>query len=92
MGATPRAKMLGMATREQLHKEIDRLPDDQLAAARVVVGSSQNGTRPYLGLDDAARKRQQESLRKLADELRAEGADGSKYLPELERRAATWPE
>ncbi len=81
-----------MATREQLHKEVNALPEDQLADAQVVIGSSQNGARPYLGLSDAARKRQQESLRKFQEELKAEGFDGSEYLPELERRAATWPE
>lgn len=84
--------MPNMATREQLHAEIDAVPEDQLADAQVVVGSSQNGDRPYLGLSDAERESQQQSLREFADELRAEGADGSKYLPELERRAATWPE
>jgi hypothetical protein len=33
----PRARMRVMAKREQLHAEIDALPEDQLAAARVVV-------------------------------------------------------
>jgi hypothetical protein len=59
--------------------------DDDLSA-------SNNGARPYLGLSDAARAEQQESLSELLDELIAEGADGSRYLPELEARAATWPE
>jgi len=54
--------------------------------------ASSNGDRPYLGLSDAARAEQQESLAELLDELKAEGADGSRYLPELEAEAATWPE
>jgi hypothetical protein len=81
-----------MAKREQLHTEIDALPEDQLAAARVVVEGSQNGDRPFLGLTDAERKSQQESLRELREELIAEGATPGRYLPELEARAATWPE
>jgi hypothetical protein len=81
-----------MATREQLHKEVDAVPDGQLPDAHVVVEQPQNGASPYLGLDDAARKRQQESLRKFQEELEAEGVEGGQYLPELERRAATWPE
>ena len=48
--------------------------------------------RPYLGLSDAARAEQQQSLSELLDELKAEGADGSRYLPRLEAEAATWPE
>jgi phage gpG-like protein len=55
-------------------------------------GATSNGARPYLGLSDAARAEQQKSLQEYADELRAEGADGSSYLPELEAQAATWPE
>jgi Spy/CpxP family protein refolding chaperone len=41
-----------------------------------------------LKLRDAQRAR----LRQLHDELVAEGADGSKHLPELQRRADAWPE
>jgi hypothetical protein len=55
-------------------------------------GASSNGARPYLGLSDAARAEQQASLSELLDELIAEGFDGSEGLPELEARAATWPE
>ncbi|MGA9316239.1 MAG: hypothetical protein WBV77_16625 [Solirubrobacteraceae bacterium] len=55
-------------------------------------GDSPNGDRPYLGLSDTERAEQRQSLREYADELRAEGADGSRYLPELEALAATWPE
>lgn len=86
------ATLRHMATREQLHKEVDAVPDDQLPDAQVVVEISHNGAPPYLGLSDAARKRQQARLRKLGEEFAAEGVDGSEYLPELERRAATWPE
>lgn len=53
---------------------------------------SSNGAGPYLGLTDAERSAQQEQLAELVEELRAEGADGSRYLPELEAQAATWPE
>lgn len=43
--------------------------------------------------DDARlRGAQRARLAQLHDELVAEGADGSKYLPELQRRANTWPE
>jgi hypothetical protein len=45
-----------------------------------------------LGLDDPARERQRKLLRKLRDELIAEGAEPGKYIDELRRRAATWPE
>jgi hypothetical protein len=84
--------MPDMATREQLHAEIDAVPDGRLADARVVVDDSQNGDRPYLGLSDAERKRQQESLREFADELEAEGIKpDKKHVDELKRRAATWP-
>jgi hypothetical protein len=85
-------------TREQLHAQVDAVPDGQLDDAQVVVAGSQNGATPengatpQLGLSDTGRKRQQERLQEFADELRAEGADGSEYLPELEARAATWPE
>lgn len=37
---------------------------------------------------DAQRAR----LSQLHDELLTEGADSSKHLPELQRRADTWPE
>ena len=55
-------------------------------------GASPNGDQPYLGLSDSERAEQQQSLQEYADELRAEGADGSRYLPKLEALAATWPE
>ncbi len=81
-----------MATREQLHKEVDAVPEDELATARVVVDSSQNGARPYLGLSDAERKAQQQSLRELDEQLEAEGVKlNKKHVEELKRRAATWP-
>lgn len=37
-------------------------------------------------------KVQRARLRRLRDELVTEGADDSKRLPELQRRADTWPE
>lgn len=40
------------------------------------------------GLRDAQRAR----LSRLRDELVAEGADGTKCLPELQARADAWPE
>lgn len=44
-------------------------------------------------VDDAKlRDAQRERLRRLHDELVAEGAEGSKHLPELQSRADTWPE
>jgi hypothetical protein len=53
-------------------------------------------TTPHAGLqpaDDAKlRDAQRARLQQLRDDLVAEGADGSKYLPELQRRADTWPE
>jgi len=33
-----------------------------------------------------------ERLKKLGEELKAEGFDGSEYVAEIRRRAATWPE
>ncbi len=42
--------------------------------------------------DPALRDAQRIRLSQLHDELVAEGADGSKHLPELQRRADTWPE
>ncbi len=44
-------------------------------------------------VDDAKlRDAQRARLRQLHDELVAEGADGSKHLPELQSRADAWPE
>jgi hypothetical protein len=59
---------------------------------RAKARSASNGAGPYLGLSDAARKRQQQRLRKLRAELIAEGAKPGKHIDELRRRAATWPE
>jgi hypothetical protein len=42
--------------------------------------------------DPKLRDAQRARLQQLRDELVAEGADGSKHLPELQRRADTWPE
>jgi hypothetical protein len=42
--------------------------------------------------DPKLRDAQRERLQQLRDELVAEGANGSKYLPELQRLADTWPE
>ena len=42
-------------------------------------------------MSDAARARQREGLRELRSELIAEGAEPGRHLPELERRASTWP-
>jgi hypothetical protein len=42
--------------------------------------------------DPKFRDAQRERLQQLRDELVAEGANGSNYLPELQRRADTWPE
>jgi hypothetical protein len=42
--------------------------------------------------DPKLREAQRARLRQLHDELVADGADGSKYLPELQRRADSWPE
>lgn len=38
------------------------------------------------------RETQQNRLRKLHDELVAEGADSAKHLADLQARADTWPE
>ena len=55
--------------------------------------SASNGAGPYLGLSDASRKAQQKRLKKLDEELAAEGVElDTKHLDELRRRAATWPE
>jgi hypothetical protein len=62
------------------------------SASRANGRSASNGARPYAGLSDAARKAQQKRLRKLRDELIAEGAEPGKHIDELRRRAATWPE
>lgn len=42
--------------------------------------------------DPTLRDAQRARLSQLHDALVAEGADGSKHLPELQRRAGTWPE
>lgn len=42
--------------------------------------------------DPKLRDAQHARLERLRDELVAEGADPSKRLPELQRRADTWPE
>ena len=42
-------------------------------------------------MSDAARARQREGLRELRSELIAAGAEPGRHLPELERRASTWP-
>jgi hypothetical protein len=65
------------------------MPEDDNQSASSNNGSdpSARGVRPYLGLSDAARAEQQASLAELLDELKAEGADGSRYLPQLEAEA-----
>ncbi len=61
-------------------------------ASRANGRSASNGARPYAGLSDAARKAQQKRLKKLREELKAEGFEPDpKHLEELRRRAATWP-
>ena len=42
--------------------------------------------------DPKVRDAQRARLERLRDELSAEGADPSKRLPELQRRADAWPE
>lgn len=42
--------------------------------------------------DRKLRDAQRDRLTRLRDELVAEGADPSKLLPELQRRADAWPE
>ncbi len=42
--------------------------------------------------DPKLRDAQRARLQQLRDELVAEGADGSKHLPELQRRSDAWPE
>lgn len=42
--------------------------------------------------DPKLRDAQRARLEQLRNELLAEGADASKCLPELQRRADTWPE
>jgi hypothetical protein len=68
----------------QLPKTLDRMSAMEAAIATHV--SQQPADDPTLR--DAQRAR----LSQLHDELLAEGADGSKHLPELQRRADTWPE
>ena len=68
------------------------MPKDEDANDASSNGFTPNGDRPYLGLSDAARAEQQESLSELLDELIAEGAKPGRYLPGIEARAATWPE
>src|ERR1039458_2441661 len=79
-----RPTMRHMPTREQLIIDPPHTAPPRTAPPR-------DGARPYPGLSDAARARQQESLRKLRSELIAEGAEPGHHLPELERRASTWP-
>ena len=76
--------MRHMPTREQLIIDPPHIDPPRTDPPR-------DGARPYPGLSDAARARQQESLRKLRSELIAEGAEPGHHLPELERRASTWP-
>lgn len=49
-------------------------------------------TEPQPADDPKLRAAQRARLQHLCDELVAEGADGSKHLPELQRRADAWPE
>lgn len=68
----------------QLPKTLDTMSAMEAAIATHV--SQQPADDPTLR--DAQRAR----LSQLHDELVAKGADGSKHLPELQRRANTWPE
>jgi hypothetical protein len=47
---------------------------------------------PHPADDPKLRDAQRARLARLRDELVAEGADPSKHLPELQRRADAWPE
>jgi hypothetical protein len=56
-------------------------------------GASSNGASPYPPVtpeDWAEINAQRASLRKMHEELVAEGIDGTDLLPELRARAATW--
>lgn len=65
-------------------KRISTRPSGRLASS---------GAHPYAGLSDAARKAQQERLKKLDEEFATEGVElDTKLLDELRRRAAAWPE
>jgi hypothetical protein len=68
----------------QLPKTLDTISAMEAAIATHV--SQQPADDPTL------RNAQRARLSQLHDELLAEGADGSKHLPELQRRADTWPE
>jgi hypothetical protein len=85
-----------MTTKQQLQSLIDALPETSETVERLIVDPPRidpprDGARPYLGLSDAAPATQQERLRSLRSELIAEGAEPGRHLPELERRASTWP-
>jgi hypothetical protein len=85
-----------MTTKQQLQSLIDALPETSETVERLIVDPPRidpprDGARPYLGLSDAALATQQERLRSLRSELIAEGAEPGRHLPELERRASTWP-
>jgi hypothetical protein len=55
----------GMPTREQLHKEVDAVPEDQLDSAHVVVDS--NGAGASNGVVSSAARRARNFLISLAD-------------------------
>lgn len=59
---------------------------DAMEAASAMHAEPQPADDPRLRDDQRAR------LQQLRDELVAEGADDSKHLPGLQRRADTWPE
>jgi hypothetical protein len=58
----------------------------------VMEAASAMHAEPQPADDPKLRDAQRVRLQQLRDELVAEGADGSKHLPELQRRADTWPE
>lgn len=76
-----------MARVEQIRPTAEAL--DTIAAMEA---ASAMHTEPQPADDPKLRDTQRTRLRQLGDELVAEGADGSKHLPELQRRADTWPE
>jgi hypothetical protein len=62
-------------TKQRFHSPLDAPPD----------------TPGLAQLDASAPTRQRDRLRSLRSELIAEGAEPGRHLPELERRASTWP-
>ena len=83
----------GMPTRKRFHQEVDAVPDlvnpidDPWKDCVPFQGDVSDLVSLTHDLTDEQREQQRAHWRKVREELKAEGADGSRYLPELEAEA-----